>query len=125
MAVFQAVRIVITMPIRLLNKMLLWFICTHPPGCPHGTLYRQPYIGRCLHPCGDLQHAVESHYRPEPAVESKHELVEIALQVLRLDPLVRSQEPCIKVPEDDVNNGEVLVHLGVMFNNRIGMVITL
>lgn len=74
----------------------------------------QPHIGRCLHSCGDLQHAVESHHWSEPAIESKHELVEIALQVLRTDPVMGSKKPRIKVPEYNVDHGEVLVSLGMI-----------
>ncbi len=79
-------------------------------------------VGRRLHPGGDLQHAVESNHRPEPAVESEHELVEIALQVFRADPVVRSQKPRIKVPEDDVNHGEVPVRLDMVTPDRHGIV---
>ncbi len=79
-------------------------------------------VGRRLHPGGDLQHAVESHHRPEPAVESEHELIKIALQVLRADPVVRSQEPRIEVPKDDVNHGEVLVRIDMVTPDRHGIV---
>jgi hypothetical protein len=88
----------------------------------HPHPFVQIPVGRRLHSGSDLQHAVESYHWPEPAIESEHELVEIALQVLRADPVVRSQEPRIEVPEDDVNHGEVLVRLDMVTPDRHGFV---
>ena len=76
-------------------------------GPPAGVMPRtfvQARIGWCTHSCGDLQYAIESHHRPEPAIESEHKFVEIALQVLWTDPMMCSQEPRIEIPEDDVNH---------------------
>ena len=82
----------------------------------------QARIGRCTHSCGYLQYAIESHHRPEPAVESEHEFVEIALQVLWTDPMMCSQEPRIEIPEDDVNHWEVLIQLYVIPLDSYGIV---
>ena len=88
----------------------------------HPLALVQVPVGRCLNPGGDLQNAVGRHHRPEPAVESKHELVEIALQVLRANTVVRSQEPRIEVPENDVNHGKVLARLDMVTPDRNGIV---
>ena len=64
----------------------------------------QSYVSRCCCARGDLQHAVESDHRPEPPVEPEHELIEIALEVLRTDSVVRTQEPRIEISEDEMNH---------------------
>jgi hypothetical protein len=66
------------------------------------------------------QHTIKSHHRPEPSVESENELIEIALYVLRTDPVVCSQEPRIEVPEDDMDHREMLVRLGLITLDRHG-----
>ena len=104
------------MPIRMLHKIAggsfaphTWvLLCSLVQSC----------ISRSLCARGDLQHTVESHHRPEPAVESEDELIEIALQVLRTHPVVRSQEPRIEVPEDDMNHREMLVRLDLITLDR-------
>lgn len=82
----------------------------------------QALVGRRVHPDSDLQHAVESHNWPEPVVESKHKLVEIALQVFRANTVVRFQEPRIEIVENDVDHGKVLVHLDMITSDRYSIV---
>ena len=79
-------------------------------------------IGWCLYSRGNLQNAVESHHRPEPPVKSEHELANIRLQVLRTDAVVRSQQPRIKVAEDDVDHGKVLVNFDMVAVDRNDLV---
>ena len=84
----------------------------------------QARIGWCTHSCGDFQYAIESHHRPEPAIESEQKFVEIALQVLWTDPMMCSQEPSIEIPEDDVNHWRgadptLRYHRG-QFRDRVG-----
>lgn len=115
------------MPIRLAQACLI------PRDSYVLALLRKSFVGQRFHSGGNLQHAVESHHRPESPVESEHELVEIALQVRRADSVVCSQEPRIQVPEHNVDHWEMLVRLGLITSdwqgnpkaptcvNRIGM----
>lgn len=82
----------------------------------------QSCVSRCCCARGGLQHAVESDHRPEPPVEPQHELIEIALETLRTDAGVRTQEPRIEMSEDEVNHREMRVRLGLILRDRHGYV---
>src|SRR5579862_406189 len=68
----------------------------------------EPVIGRGFAVCADAQEAAEGVERIEAAVKAKRELVEVGLQVLRLDAAVmRALQPSFEIAENQVDDGQV------------------
>ena len=69
-------------------------------------------IGRRNSPRRNPQNGVEGIHRIEAAVKTKHEFIEIGLQMTRLDPaMVSAIDPCLQVGEDKMDHRQVLFRL--------------
>lgn len=68
----------------------------------------QPVIGRAFAVRADAEQRAEGVERIEPAVKAERELVEVGLQVLRLDtPVMCALQPRFQVAENQVDDGQV------------------
>ena len=73
----------------------------------------QPVIGRAFAVRPDAEQRAECIEGVEAAIEPERELVEVGLQVLRLDaPVVRPLQPRLEVRKDKVNDGQVFFRHG-------------
>src|ERR1039458_5614341 len=69
----------------------------------------KPVIGRAFAVCTDAEQRAERIERIEPAVKAERELVEVGLQVFRLNaPVMRSLQPSLQVRKDKVNDRQKL-----------------
>ena len=74
----------------------------------------QCVIGRGYGVRRESQDGVKCRHRVEAAIEPEDILVEVGLQMLLADSVVRAKQPCFEVGEDDVDHGQVNVsHLRV------------
>ena len=92
---------------------------------PRGSIPRVKLgVGWRHGPSGEPQHRVESGHRVEAAVEAERVLVEVSLQMLRRNPVMRAQNPRLQVAEDDVDHGQMglaLVRVAVDGQRFVGV----
>jgi hypothetical protein len=69
-------------------------------------------IGRGNGPRRDPQNRVEGIHWIEAAVETKHEFIEVSLQMTRFDPsMVSAVNPCLQIGENKMDHRQVLFRL--------------
>ncbi len=64
------------------------------------------------------QGGVECCHRVEAPIEAEHKFVEISLQVMLTNSVMRSKQPCLEVREGDMDHWKVSYNVSTLFRTH-------